>query len=219
MGDQPGRGPLAVLLDDVAAGWFPPTDGGVTFLPPPAPRDAGVIGFTAHAVIFTDADPGWVTAQLPEGDLSAPLSPAFLQALCARTNREAHTIDMLCVASPRPGPPGLALTPEPDPAHPRIARALRYRDEVRAWRADGGVVLIGRGVAARWEASIEVDPGRRGGGLGRALAAAARHLVPDGAPLWAQISPANAASVRAFLAAGFRPVGAEAHLTFPGLGV
>jgi hypothetical protein len=123
VGDQPGRGPLAVLLDDVAAGWFPPADGDVTFLPPPAPRDAGVIGFTAHAVIFPDADPAWVRAQLPAGDLAAPLSPAFLQALCARTNREAHTIDMLCVAPPRPGPPGIALTPEPDPAHPRIARA------------------------------------------------------------------------------------------------
>ena len=103
MADQPGRGPLAALLDDVAAGWFPPANGEVTFLPPPVPRDAGVIGFTAHAVIFTDADPAWVTAQLPEGDLSGPLSPAFLQALCARTNREAHTIDMLCVASPLPG--------------------------------------------------------------------------------------------------------------------
>jgi hypothetical protein len=137
MGDQPGRGALAVLLDDVAAGWFPPANGEVTFLPPPAPRDAGVIGFTAHAVIFTDADPAWVTAQLPAGDLSAPLSPAFLQALCARTNREAHTIDMLCVAPSRPGPPGIALTPEPDRAHPRIARALRYRDDVRAWRAAG----------------------------------------------------------------------------------
>src|SRR5215470_19546400 len=49
MGDQPGRGPLAVLLDDVAAGRFPPANGEVTFVPPPAPRDAGVIGFTAHA--------------------------------------------------------------------------------------------------------------------------------------------------------------------------
>jgi hypothetical protein len=49
-------------------------------------------------------------------------------------------------------------------------------------------------------------------GLGRALAAAARHLVPGGSPLWAQIAPANAASVRAFLAAGFKSVGAEAHL-------
>ena len=118
-----------------------------------------------------------------------------------------------------PGPPGIALTPEPDLAHPRIARALRYRDDVRAWRAEGGVVLTGRGVAGRWEAAIEVDPGHRCRGLGRALAAAARHLVPASAPVWAQIAPANAASVRAFLAAGFRPVGAEAHLTRAGLGV
>ena len=36
--------------------------------------------------------------------------------------------------------------------------------------------------------------------------------VPEGTPLWAQIAPGNAASVRAFLAAGFRPVGAEALL-------
>jgi hypothetical protein len=49
-------------------------------------------------------------------------------------------------------------------------------------------------------------------GLSRKLAIAARHLVPDGAPLWAQIAPANAASVRAFVAAGFTPVGAGALL-------
>ena len=118
MGDQPGRGALAALLDDVAAGRFPPADGDVTFVPPPAPRDAGVIGFTAHAVIFTDADPAWVMALLPEGDLSAPLSPAFLQALCARTNRETH-VDLLCVAPPPGrGPrahPG-AIGPSPSPA-------------------------------------------------------------------------------------------------------
>ena len=89
MGDQPGRGPLAALLDDVAAGRFPPANGELTFLPPPAPRDAGVIGFTAHAVIFTDADPAWVRAQLPVGDLSAPLSPAFLQALWMRQRDRA----------------------------------------------------------------------------------------------------------------------------------
>ena len=41
---------------------------------------------------------------------------------------------------------------------------------------------------------------------------AARHLVPGGSSRWAQIAPANAASVRAFPAAGFSPVGAEAHL-------
>ena len=37
MGDQPGHGPLAALLDDVAAGRFPPANGELTFLPPPAP--------------------------------------------------------------------------------------------------------------------------------------------------------------------------------------
>jgi GNAT superfamily N-acetyltransferase len=206
---------LADVLADVAAGRFPPVDGGVTVVPAPSPRDSGVLGFTAHAVVFADADPAWVTAQLPAGDLAAPLSPAFLQALCRHTGREMHTIDMLCTATPRPGPPPLGLVPEPDRSHPRIARALRYRDDVRAWRADGGVVLLGRGIAERWEASVEVDPGSRGHGLGRALAAAARHLVPPGTPLWAQISPANAASVRAFLAAGFTPVGAEAHLIPP----
>jgi L-amino acid N-acyltransferase YncA len=67
-------------------------------------------------------------------------------------------------------------------------------------------------VAGRWEAAVEVDPDRRGDGIGRTLAATARHLVPPGTPVWAQVAPANAASVRAFLAAGFRPVGAEALL-------
>ena len=213
-----GYASLAAVLDDVAAGRFPPPDGRVTVLPVPSRRDAGVLGFTAHAVIFIDADPGWVTAQLPEGDLSGPLSPAFLQALCEHTGRQAHTIDLLCVAPALSGPPPVALAAAPGTAQPRLARALRYRDAVRAWRADGGIVTIGRGIAGRWEASVEVDPGRRGAGLGRALAAAARHLLPPGTALWAQIAPANAASVRAFLAAGFRPVGAEAHLTYEELG-
>jgi hypothetical protein len=203
---------LAAVLRDAAAGRFPPADGGVTILPQPSPRDAGVMGFTAHAVIFTDADPGWVAGQLPHGDFGAPLSTAFLHALCEATDRVAGSIDMLCVAERLPGPPPIDLHPEPSKAHPRIERALSYRDGMRAWRAEGGVVLLGQGVAGRWETAIEVDAGRRERGLGRALARAARHLVPDGEPLWAQVAPANAASVRAFLAAGFRPVGAEVLL-------
>ena len=212
------KAPLTALLAGAAAGRYPPADGRVTILPAASPRDAGVIGFSAHAVIFIDADPGWVAAQLPPDDLSGPLSPAFLQALGQRTNRRAHTIDMLCVATPLARAPEIPLEPAPGLAHPRIARALRYRDDVRVWRTDGGVVVLGRGVAGRWEASVEVDPGSRGQGIGRALAAAARHLAPAGSAVWAQVAPANAASVRAFLAAGFTPVGAEAHLTRAGLG-
>jgi len=218
MAVQPDRAVLAGILDGVAAGRFPPAGGGVTIVPQPSKRDAGVIGFTAHSVIFTDADPAWVAAQLPPGDLSAPLSPPFLQALSAHTGLYVHTIDMVCIAGPLPGEPGIALAPEPASDHPRVARALRYRDDVRSWRTDGGVVTVGRGVAGRWETSVEVDPRRRGDGLGRALALAARHLVPGDTPVWAQISPANAASVRAFLAAGFRPVAAEALLKDASLG-
>jgi hypothetical protein len=206
------RQELAAILDAAAAGRFPRVDGQVTLLPQPSARDAGVIAFTGHAVAFSDADHSWLAARLPDGDLSAPLSPAFLAALGGRTGRVAPNIDMLTCASALPGRPALELRAETDRAHPRIARALRYRDDVSAWRADGGVLLLGRGVAGRWEVAIEVDPAHRDRGLGAQLATAARHLVPGGAALWAQIAPGNAASVRAFLAAGFCPVGAEALL-------
>ncbi len=206
------RQQLAALLSDVAAGRFPPADGGVTILPQPSPRDAGVFAFTAHAVIFVDADPAWVARQLLPGDLSGPLSPPFLQALSVATGRKAGSSDMLCVARSIGGLPPIELQEQEPAGHPRIERALNYRDDVRAWRADGGVVLLGRGIAGRWETAIEVDPDSRNRGLGRQLARVARHLVPDGEPLWAQVAPGNAASVRAFLAAGFQPVGAEVLL-------
>lgn len=204
---------LAAILDAVAVGQFPASDGRATILAQPSARDAGVIAFAGHSVIFADADPAWVAQQLPAGELAAPMSPSFLSALAARTGRVAHSTDVLTCAPALPGEPGRDLVAAADPGHPRIVRALGCRDEVRAWQAPGGVVLIGRGVAGRWEVAVEVDDEQRGRGLGRALALAARHLVPDGAPLWAQIAPGNAASVRAFLAAGFQPVGAEALLT------
>jgi hypothetical protein len=209
--NQFARERLSAILREAAKGVFPPADGGVTVLPQPSERDAGVWGFTAHAVVFADVEPAWVTGQLPAGDLGAPLGPPFLQALCSATDRRPGSIDMLCVAEPLPGRPPIELTPEPDLSHPRIARALSYRDDIQAWRtADGaGVLLLGRGVAGRRETAIEVDANRRSRGLGRTLALAARHLAQPDEPLWAQVAPANAASVRAFLAAGFVPVGAE----------
>jgi hypothetical protein len=215
---------LRRILDDAAQGTFPVADGTVTFVAQPSARDAGVIAFTAHTVVFADtpgaagkpagADSG-LRALLPPGDLSAPLNPPFLTALCARTGRVVNNVDLLTLAGPLPGPPPLSLTETTDRSHPRIVRALRHRDDVRVWTVPGGTVLIGRGVAGRWEAAVEVEPQARGKGLGRLLARAARHLVPHGEPLWAQIAPGNAASVRALLSAGFAPVGAEALLVRP----
>jgi hypothetical protein len=207
---------LEKVLAGVAAGEFPPPDGGCTVLAQPSPRDAGVIAFTAHNVVFADVAPGWVRDVLPAGDLGAPMSPRFLLALASRLGREASFTDMLTVAAARPGPPAMPLTPVADVAHPRVQRARRYRDELQIWSGGGALVMIGRGLAGRWEVAVEVDLGCRGHGVGRAAAAAARHLVPGGEPLWAQISPGNAASVRAFLAAGFVPVGSEVLLTLDG---
>ncbi len=215
-GRQVFEAQLGQILSDAAAGRFPPADGGVTLLRQPSERDAGVIAFTAHAVIFTDADHDWVRGQLPPGELAGPVSATFLHALATATDRKAGSLDLLCTAQSLDGPPPIELIPERESTHSRMLRALNYRDEVRAWRADGGIVLLGRGVAGRLETAIEVNETRRGQGLGRRLALAARHLVPPETTLWAQVAPGNAASVRAFFAAGFVPVGAEILLAAAG---
>jgi hypothetical protein len=206
---------LRDILDAAARGVFPPADGGTTVVPQHSPRDAGVLAFTAHSVVFTDEDPAWVYDTLLGLDcdpLAATMNPRFLAAFMARTGRTTETIDTMLVADPLPGEPPLEREPAEieDADHPRITYARRRRDDVRAWTADGGVLVMGRGIGGRLEVSVEIDDGVRHRGLGRSLVAAARHLVDE--PLWAQVAPGNARSTRAFLAAGYRPVGAEALL-------
>jgi hypothetical protein len=204
---------LRDILDAVAQGVVLPPDGRVTVVPQMSDRDAGVLAFTAHAVVFIDEDPQWVhdtLAAVPCDALAAPMNPWFLMALLERTGRRSETIDAMLVGAPLPGEPPLPLTEITDGDHPRIVYARGRRDDVRAWTTEGGVVVLGRGVAGRLEVSVEIDEDVRHRGLGRALVAAARHLTSE--PLWAQVAPGNARSMRAFLAAGYRPVGSEAVL-------
>jgi GNAT superfamily N-acetyltransferase len=118
-------------------------------------------------------------------------------------------------AAPPSAVPLAGLVPVSDVDSARVRRAERYRTDVRAYGVAGAVLVVGRGLAGRWEVSLEVEPAHRGRGLGRALVAAAPALVPAGAPLWAQVSPANVASLRMFLAAGYRPVAAEVLFARP----
>ncbi|HEY8451530.1 MAG TPA: GNAT family N-acetyltransferase [Natronosporangium sp.] len=202
---------LADLLAQVERGQPLPTDPWLSVVPAPAGNPA-VLSFPGRIVVAADLDPAWVAAQVPDGDLSAPMNPPFLHACERKLGRRVNSIDVLLLGPPVPGPPEVALREVADLDHPRVRRARRYRPHVRVFTTEGGVLVVGQGLAGRWEVAVEVDPPHRGRGLGRALAAAARHLVPVDRPVWAQVNPGNAASVRAFLAAGYRPVGAEALL-------
>lgn len=209
---------LARIIADIEAGCLPDADARVTILPQPSDRDAGVLAFTARNFVVADVPPAWVAERLPTDDLSAPLGPPFITALCERTGRKAGNNDVVCLADPiaDDGVDEPVLREATGAArHPRVERARKYRDGVRVWCTEGAVLMLGYGLAGRLEVAVEVDPAYRGHGLGRALALAARRLATTVAPqrrVWAQVAPGNAASVRAFLAAGFRPVGAETLL-------
>ncbi|MDQ4037945.1 MAG: GNAT family N-acetyltransferase [Actinomycetota bacterium] len=204
---------LAELLEQIGSGLPLPATGGVRLLPGPTGFAVGaVLGFTGHHVIAADADPGWLMSQLADSEIGRPLNPEFLAALGGHLDARPGGQDVLLVAGPgtQTGPVGEAVAENPTTLdHLRVERALRYRDDVRVATLSGGLVTVGRGLARRWEISIEVAESGRNAGLGRALAAYGRTLVPAGAALWAQVHPANVASLRAFLAAGYRPVGAE----------
>jgi GNAT superfamily N-acetyltransferase len=203
---------LLRLLRDAAGGAPPAADGVVEVWPGPDGRVDAVLAFTGHHVVAAGIEPGLVAARLPDGDLGAPMSASFLGWLGERLGSLPGSLDVVLAAEGVGGTPPLELRPVGDPdRHPRAARAVRYRDDLEVW-ADpegAGVLMLGRGLAGRREVSFEVDPARRNRGLGRRLVAAARHLTPAGEPLFAQVSPGNAASLRVVEAAGFRPIGAE----------
>jgi GNAT superfamily N-acetyltransferase len=207
--------PLAAMLRAAAEGTFPPADLAVEVLrPPPGPVDA-VVAFSGHNVIAAGVDPELVRANIPGDDPGAPMSAPFLTWLGERLGTPPGMADLVLVADDAGPPNGEGtplLAPRGDLAeHPRLARARRFRTEVRGYSDPEGraLVITGRGLAGRLEVSVEVEPDHRGVGLGRAMAEAATALTPPGEPLFAQVSPGNVASVRAFLAARYRPVCGE----------
>lgn len=175
-----------------------------------------MVAFPAYVIVAADVDRRWLDSWLAGTDFAAPSGPPFVNALEERLRLEAGALDVLLLAPRQLGDPPIGLVALDGSDHPRVARAHRYRSDVRSWTAPYGVLVVGRGVGGRWEAAIEVHEAFRNRGHGRALAAAARHLVPEDRPLWAQIAPGNASSLRAFLAAGYVPVGSEILLAPPG---
>ena len=208
--------PLLEVLLAAADGRPPTPDGSVELLPPPPGPVHAVLTFTEHSYVAAPVEPERLQAHLRPDDPGATTEPGFVAWLATELGRRAGQIDMVLAASHLEGPLPLDLEPRDDlAAHPRVARANRYRDRLRVFadRNGGAMLLLGRGLAGRWEIAFEVVPDRRGHGLGRALATAARHLNPRDEPLFAQVTPGNVASVRALLAAGYAPVASEVLLS------
>jgi GNAT superfamily N-acetyltransferase len=172
-----------------------------------------VCAFTAHSAVAVDLPEEDIRARLEPHDFGASMSGTFLAWLSERLGTPPGVLDNVLVTPARaPAGGDLPLARRDDLMdHPRVVRATRYRTDLRIYTDESGdgVLLIGRGLAGRWEMAFEVDPDARGRGLGRALAAAAPTLVPEGEYVFAQASPGNAASVRAVLAAGYLPIGSE----------
>lgn len=206
------RHSLQRILRRAAAGTLPDADGAVDVMPsPPGPVDA-VIGFTAHLVVAADVHEDEVHGRLANDDFTGWMAPPFLLWLADRLGSRPGSHDLVLAAvGPAPECDLPLVTAGHASDHPRVRRASRYRTDVRVFTDpdENGVLVLGRGLARRWEIAFEVDPVGRNRGLGRRLALAAREQVGEGEAVFAQVAPGNAASVRSVLAAGFRPIGSE----------
>jgi hypothetical protein len=201
--------PFAAVLADAARGTFPAADGSVDVLPVLHHDIVAVTEFTAHTVLCADATAEEVAARGLHG-YGGCTHPEVLLWL-AGPHRSIGSIDVLMV---RPGTGDVFAEGDGHGAdHTRVQRAHRYRRDVRTFGDDAGVVLLGRGVAGRLELAVELfERAPHGRGHGRRLIDLGLRCAPRTEPVWAQVAPGNAASLRAFLAAGFVPVGAEVLL-------
>ena len=197
------------LLHAAARGSFPPEDGRTEVVAAVTGAPAAVLSFTAHHVVAADVPADDVLARVDPADLKGPLAPGVLAWLAERTGLVAGSLDVVLAWVPERAGEGSSVREVEPAAHPRVDRARRWRSELRVFEGEGGMVVVGRGVAGRLELSVEVEPGRRDRGLARGLVAGALRAAEAEEPVFAQVAAANAASLRALQPAGFAAVGAE----------
>ncbi len=201
---------LADIFAATADGAFPSLDGRVRVVAPPTPLDLeAVVEFTAHAVVATALAEDAVLAQ-GFNAYGGIVSPDFLRWL-AGPGGGIGCHDAVLV---RRGTGGSDLPARTDlDDHPRVVASRHRRTDVSVYGDDRGLITVGRGLANRWETSVELLGGTPGSeGAGRALISEAVGHVPENEPVFASVAPGNAASLRAFLACGFVPIGAEVIL-------
>ena len=198
--------PLYETLTAIVDGRFPPVDGVVEVHPPMHEGHWAIASFTGHALVLTDRSPDEVGTRAVDafGGVEAP----DFQRWLAGPHGHIGSLDVVLVGRGDGGGDLAVRTDAGD--HPRVRRARHHRRDIRVHGDERGVVVLGRGLVDRLEMSVELTGDRSvGSGSGRELIAAGLGLVPAGDPVFAQVAPGNAASLRAFLACGFVPIGAE----------
>ena len=198
---------LAEIFEGTADGVFPAIDGVVEVAPLPTPLNLeAVVEFTGHAVVATALAEADVLAQGYDA-FGGIVSPDFLQWLAgAGGDIGCHDAVLVRRGTGRSDLPARSDLDD----HPRVVASRHRRTEVSVYGDDRGLITVGRGLANRWETSVELFADTRGSeGAGRALISEAVGHVPEAEPVFASVAPGNAASLRAFLACGFVPVGAE----------
>ena len=225
--------PLLTIMNAAAEGIFPAADGIVEVLPlfEGSPH-IYILELTGHAYVMTDRTQAELVAAGADG-FGGVMHPNVLNFLASRptpTTQEAKGSvdsragahigchDALLVARGTGAAGPLANGAHIEGSlphrtdldnHPRVGYAKVRRRHVRVYGDDRGLVTLGRGIADRWEISVEVDPSNRTSGNARALINEALTHIPSNEWCFGEVSPGNAASLRAFLAAGWVPIGAE----------
>ncbi len=198
---------LHEALVAAAHGKFPPVDGLVDIHAPASNGMHVAHEFTGHAVVLTTRDGHELRARGADG-FGGVSQPDVLRWL-AGPDGGIGSHDALLVAR------GTVPRADPLPArfdldeHPRVQRSRRYRPDVRVFADERGLVTLGHGLVDRLEISVELLDVEHGAGAGRDVIRAGLSSAPEGELVWAQVAPGNAASLRAFLACGFVPIGAE----------
>lgn len=200
--------PLLPVLIAAAEGRFPPIDGAVEVMPPDDAGTWAVVEFTAHAYVLGDVDAVDLAERGADG-FGGAAHPDLLHYLAGPAGWIGSHDAVVVRPAGRTGEAPLPLLTGADD-HPRVQRARRHRRHVTV-RGDGaGLAVVGSGLAGRTEISVELyDRSHGGAGEGRRLILATLAAMEPGERCFAQVAPGNAASLRAFLACGFAPIGSE----------
>ena len=228
---DPGDHPVALALRRAVRGEFPAVDGVVEVVPRWRAGLIGIVCFTGHALIAAaPGEPSDSTTDalpLPEDvrrriDAFGGAHDPRVVAAFAGAGGWIDSLDVVLAARGVGGQPSLVARPDLVD-HPRARHAAKVRDDVHCFSppVGGGFLTLGTGLGGLPELGIELDEhlgpeihgesaGAAGAGApwsGREMISAALTLVPEGDVVVAAVAPGNARALRAFLAAGFSPVG------------